>query len=200
MLFFVGNDTSSGALALALHYLAKYPDIQEKLYLEIQDAIDINNGEPDLDYHTLNNLPYLGKVIRETIRLWGINFFDRTCVKDYFIPELNYTIPKGTHVTIAGGKIMRDEANFENPLEFDPENHFTTNSPSPSNFLGFGQGPRNCIGMRLAYTIVRSGLMHTLAKYKVVRGAKTTDDWSFNAFIPGGIGHNQLFVKLEPRF
>ena len=148
----------------------------------------------------MNNLPYLGKVIRETIRLWGINFFDRTCVKDYFIPELNYTIPKGTHVTIAGGKIMRDEANFENPLEFDPENHFTTNSPSPSNFLGFGQGPRNCIGMRLAYTIVRSGLMHTLAKYKVVRGAKTTDDWSFNAFIPGGIGHNQLFVKLEPRF
>jgi len=200
MLFFVGNDTSSGALALALHYMARYPDVQEKLYLEIQDAIDNNNGESDLDYHTLNNLPYLGKVIRETIRLWGINFFDRTCVKDYFIPELNYTIPKGMHVTIAGGKIMRDAGNYENPLEFDPENHFTTNSPSPSNFLGFGQGPRNCIGMRLAYTIVRSGLIHTLAKYKIVKGPKTTEDWKFNAFIPGGIGHNQLFVKLEPRF
>ena len=36
MLFFVGNDTSSGALALTLHYLAKYPDVQEKLYQEIQ--------------------------------------------------------------------------------------------------------------------------------------------------------------------
>ena len=36
MLFTVGNDTSSGALALALHYLAKYPDVQEKLYQEIQ--------------------------------------------------------------------------------------------------------------------------------------------------------------------
>ena len=36
MLFFVGNDTSSGALALALHYMAKYPDVQEKLYQEIQ--------------------------------------------------------------------------------------------------------------------------------------------------------------------
>ena len=200
MLFFVGNDTSSGALALVLHYMARYPDIQEKLYLEIQDAIDNNNREPDLDYHTLNNLPFLGKVIRETIRLWGSNFFDRTCVKDYFIPELNYTIPKGMHVTIAGGKIMKDAENYENPLEFDPENHFNSNSPSPSNFLGFGQGPRNCIGMRLAYIIIRSGLVHTLAKYKIVRGPKTTEDWKFNPTAIGGIGHNQLFVKLEPRF
>ena len=36
MLFFVGNDTSSGALSLALHNMARYPDVQEKLYQEIQ--------------------------------------------------------------------------------------------------------------------------------------------------------------------
>ena len=36
MLFFVGNDTSSGALALALHFLAWNPEAQEKLYNEIQ--------------------------------------------------------------------------------------------------------------------------------------------------------------------
>ena len=165
-----------------------------------QDAIDENNGDVNLDYHTLNNLPYLGKVIRETIRHWGVNFFDRTCVKDYYIPELNYTVPKGMHVTIAGGKIMKDGANFANPLNFDPESNFISNSPSPSNFLGFGQGPRNCIGMRLAYSIVRCGLLHTLAKYKVIKGPKSNDDWSFNPTIPGGIGHDQLFVKLEARF
>ena len=39
MLFFVGNDTSSGALALTLHYMARYPDVQEKLYDEIQVII-----------------------------------------------------------------------------------------------------------------------------------------------------------------
>ena len=104
------------------------------------------------------------------------------------------------HVTIAGGKIMRDDANFENPLEFDPEKHFATISPSPSNFLGFGQGPRNCIGMRLAYSIVRSGILHTLANFKVVKGSKYKDTWDFDPIIPGGIGHNQLFVKLESRF
>jgi cytochrome P450 len=36
LLFFAGNDTSSSALAIILHWLAKYPDVQEKLYREIQ--------------------------------------------------------------------------------------------------------------------------------------------------------------------
>ena len=113
---------------------------------------------------------------------------------------MNYTVPKGMHVTIAGGKIMRDAANFENPLEYDPGLHFSSNVVTPSNFLGFGQGPRNCIGMRLAYSIIRTGLLHTLANFKIVRGSKCSDDWFWNPVIPGGIGHSQLFVKLEPRF
>ena len=57
--------------------------------------MDDNNGDLNLDFNSLNNLRYMEKVIKEAIRLWGINFFDRTCTKDYYIPELNYTVPKG---------------------------------------------------------------------------------------------------------
>ena len=141
----------------------------------------------------------MGKVIKETIRLWGINFFDRTCTKDYYMPEVDYTIPKGMHITFAGGKMMRDEANFENPLKFDPEQHFQTDSIYSPNFIGFGQGPRNCIGMRLAYTIMRTGILHTVANYKIVPGPKTQDDYYYSPIIPGGIGHDALFVQLEER-
>ena len=38
--FFVGNDTSSGALALILLNMALYPDVQEKLYQEVKVNID----------------------------------------------------------------------------------------------------------------------------------------------------------------
>ena len=67
-----------------------------------QDTIDENNGDLDVDYNTLNNMVYMGKVIKETIRLWGINFFDRTCTKDYYIPEINYTVPKGIFIKLRG--------------------------------------------------------------------------------------------------
>ena len=141
----------------------------------------------------------MGRFIKETIRLWGLNFYDRTCTKDYYVPELDFTIPKGMHVTLAGGKMHRDEQNFEDPLEFDPEKHFENNSLYQANFLGFGQGPRHCIGMRLAYVIIRTGLLHLLAKYKVVKGDKTKQNWYFSPIVPGGIGHNEIFVRLEPR-
>lgn len=154
----------------------------------------------ELDYNQLNNMSYMGKFIRETIRLWGVNFFDRTCTKDYYVPELNYTIPKGMHVTMAGGAMHQDAANFEDPLEFDPEKHFDSNSPFPPNFIGFGQGPRNCIGMRFAYTIVRTGLLHTLYKYKITKGPNSKDDWFFSPIVPGGISHGDIIVNLEPRF
>ena len=47
-LFFVGNDISSGALSLALHNnIARYPDVQEKLYLEIQVHIKVFVRRPE---------------------------------------------------------------------------------------------------------------------------------------------------------
>ena len=199
MLFFVGNDTSSGALAYALHNLAKYPDLQEKVYQEVQDAIDENNDNQNLDYNSLNNLEYMGKFIRETIRLWGLNFFDRTCTKDYFVPELNFTIPKGMHVTLAGGNMHKSSDNFEDPLSFDPEKHFENNSQFHPNFIGFGQGPRNCIGMRLAYIIIRTGLVHIVANYKIAKGPKFKDTFDWIPNVPGGIGHGSMHVSLEPR-
>ena len=38
--------------------------------------------------------------------------------------------------------------NFINAKEFDPENFNPENNPNKFAFQTFGQGPRNCIGMR----------------------------------------------------
>ena len=46
--------------------------------------------------------------------------------------------------------IIKDENNFYNAKEFDPENFDAANKPNKFAFQSFGQGPRNCIGMRLA--------------------------------------------------
>ena len=48
LLFLAGQDTTSSALSVTSHFLAKNQDLQEMLYQEIKDAIDENDGDPNL--------------------------------------------------------------------------------------------------------------------------------------------------------
>ena len=64
-LIFTATETTSGALAQILQLLAQHPDVQEKLRTEILQA----NGEQDIPYDQLVNLPYLDAICRETLRL-----------------------------------------------------------------------------------------------------------------------------------
>ena len=66
---FAGTDTTSNALARILHLLCLYPKVQEKLRKEIVDARGAN-GDLDLAYDDLIELPYLDAVCRETLRLY----------------------------------------------------------------------------------------------------------------------------------
>ena len=54
--------------------------------------------------------------------------------------------------------LMKDEKYFgSNPEKFDPDNFSPENKAdrSPYTFLAFGQGPRNCVGMRFALLQVK---------------------------------------------
>ena len=59
--------------------------------------------------------------------------------------------------------IMKDEKYFNNPEKFDPENFSPERKAkrSPYAFLAFGQGPRNCVGMRFALLQVNILLSYT---------------------------------------
>ena len=69
--------------------------------------------------------------------------FQRICSKDYKIPDSNFTVPKGMIVNIE----PRQELCFANPDKFDPDN-FLEDRYNKFGFLGFGQGPRHCIGTK----------------------------------------------------
>jgi cytochrome P450 family 6 len=71
---------------------------------------------------------------------------------DYQIPGSKHVIEKGTPFVIPIIAIHHDERYWKNPNVFDPKRFTPEEVAKRPNlaFMPFGEGPRNCIGMRLA--------------------------------------------------
>ena len=97
---------------------------------------------------------------------------------------------------------MKDQAFFDNPQEFNPENFSAENKKerNPYAFMAFGHGPRNCIGMRFALLQLKTVTSKIVHQYNVVPCAKTPkgilepDPLSSSGTPKGGV-----WVKVEKR-
>ena len=129
VMFFAGFDTSSTNSSLCAFFLAKNQDCQEKLYEEVREAVEANGGNQNLDYATLQKLPYLDACLTESMRCYPLVNLERTVSKPYKLPGTNLTLPKGMLVTVPGAAINNDPQYWENPEKFNPD-HFSEESVS----------------------------------------------------------------------
>lgn len=92
---------------------------------------------------------------------------NRTCVKKYKIPGTNKFIEKGVEVFIPVLGLQNDKNFYENPDDFNPErwNERNTTDIVIRPYLPFGDGPRNCIGMRLGKMQTKVGLVLMLQNF-----------------------------------
>ena len=84
-------------------------------------------------------------------------------------------IPKGMIVTVPIYAIHHDpkiwpEPEKFNPYRFTPEEKVKHDS---YDWMPFGGGPRNCLGMRLALLEVKIAVAHLVRKYKFLRSIDT---------------------------
>lgn len=194
LFFFAGFDTTSTGLSMIVHNLAKHQDVQDRLTDEINSVL----GDSDkVDFETLQQLKYMDMVISECFRHQDfLASLERRCTKAYTIPGTDFTIEEGRYVKIYQTDISRDEKNFKNPTVFDPENFAPENAPNKFGLLMFGQGPRNCIGMRYALLAIKAALVFLLRKYRLVPSAKTTDEIELSTSNPGKF---EVWLKPELR-
>ncbi|CAO2630630.1 Cytochrome P450 3A1 [Lemmus lemmus] len=160
---FAGYETTSSTLAFALHSLATHPDIQKKLQEEIDMALP--NKAP-LNNDKVMEMEYLDMVLNETLRLYpnGLRL-DRVCKKDV---EINgVLLPKGSVVVIPVYALHHDPQYWPEPTEFRPERFSKENKGSinPYVFMPFGNGPRNCIGMRFALMMMKLAITKVLQNF-----------------------------------
>ncbi|KAL1768486.1 cytochrome P450 3A31, partial [Sigmodon hispidus] len=158
-----GYDTTSSTLAFTLYLLATHPDVQKKLQEEIDTALP-NKAPPN--YDTVMELEYLDMVLNETLRLYPIvNRLERVCKQDVEIDGV--FVPKGSVVMVPVYALHQDPQYWPEPEEFHPERFSKENKGniSPYVYLPFGNGPRNCIGMRFALMNMKLAITKVLQNF-----------------------------------
>ncbi|PSN40746.1 putative cytochrome P450 6a14 [Blattella germanica] len=180
--FVAGFETTGGALTFCLHELAINPHIQVKLREEIDAMLQETNG--NIVYENVNTLPYLDKVIWETLRKYPTAGHTlRRVTKRYVIPQTNVRLDVGDLVIISMFGLHHDPKYYPDPEKFDPE-RFSKEEVAkrhPCAYLPFGTGPRACIGMRFAVLEMKVALTALLPRFNFETCPKTQHPLQFDS-------------------
>ncbi|KAL4713172.1 hypothetical protein ACJJTC_018817 [Scirpophaga incertulas] len=195
-----GFETSAATMSFLLYELAINSDIQERTYKDICQAMEKYNGE--INYDSIKEMNYLEMVVSETLRKYtvvGVLF--RKAMSSYTFPGTNVTIPKGMTVMISASGSTKNPEYFPNPQKFNPDNFLPENIQRrpPCVHLPFGEGPRNCIGMRFAKVQSMLGTATFLKNFKVEPSAKTELELKFNPKTVVIQSINGLWIKISRR-
>jgi cytochrome P450 family 4 len=115
---FAGHDTTTVAISFILLSLAKNPEVQLKVFEEVD--LLIGDSEEHLTIKTLNDLHYLEKVIKESLRLYpSAPYIARKLLEETTIG--GHTLPKDCNVYLSPYLMGRDANLFPDPLKFNPE-------------------------------------------------------------------------------
>jgi len=87
---FEGHDTTSAGMTFTLLLLAHHPEVQEKMFREIQE---ITGERDELTMDDLNRMNYMERVLKESMRLYPpVPFISRCFSEDVQISNLFLTL------------------------------------------------------------------------------------------------------------
>lgn len=96
----------------------------------------------------------------------------RMCTQTYKIPDTDVTIEEGTTLLFSAIGLQYDSQYYDRPTEFIPQRHIDSNSKSFDEMpnMIFGEGPRNCLGIRFGKIQPKLGVVLLLRKFRFQLG------------------------------
>ncbi|KAH0952172.1 hypothetical protein HN011_012208 [Eciton burchellii] len=198
--FFVdGYDTSSSVLSFVGYQLATHPKVQAKLREEVVSVLNKYNGV--ITYEALKDMTYMDQVINESMRTFPVvGFLAKTCTEEFELKGsdgLVCHVQPGTDIIIPIQGLNEDPRYWENPEAFDPERFGPDRKRIEKfAFLPFGEGPRICVGMRMAQLQMKACLSTLLRKFSLEISPKTQLPLKMTAtFLSAPVGGLWTFIR-----
>jgi len=148
LMLFAGHETTTSMLTCLMMALAQHPEVAARARAEQAQL-----PEPHaITLAQLKQMPYLDQILKEVERCYppiGGGF--RGVIKPF---EFNgYSVPAGWMALYQIGITHQDPHCFPHPDQFDPDRFSPERAEHKRNdysLVGFGGGPRSCIGMTFA--------------------------------------------------
>ncbi|KAL6430828.1 hypothetical protein ACFW04_006978 [Cataglyphis niger] len=176
--FFIdGYETSSTVLSFIGFQLASHQDVQAKLHEEVISVLNKYDGV--ITYDALKDMTYMDQVISETQRVIAtVGFLTKICTEETELKGsdgLTCHIERGMQIMIPVQGLQEDPRYWEHPEVFDPDRFSPDRKHNIERFafLPFGEGPRICVGMRMAQLQMKACLATLLKKYSLELSPKT---------------------------
>nr|QVK45585.1 cytochrome P450 [Brachionus paranguensis] len=159
-----GYETTSTALSYSSHVLATHPDEQLRLHDEISSVF--GNDLSLINSDSVQELKYLDWFVKEVLRYYpiGNSVVARRCTKKTTIKGIDIPVDTPIAVDVMSIHFDADLWGPQDPNEFYPPRHEVKRNPLA--FMAFGNGPRNCIGMKFALIELKIALVKLIMNFE----------------------------------
>ncbi|XP_073526655.1 cytochrome P450 1A1-like isoform X2 [Phyllobates terribilis] len=198
-IFGAGFDTLSSAVRWAFLYLIKYPEVQDKIYQEIDTQIGASRIPTFDDRH---NLHFTEAFIQEVFRHSSFTSFTipHRATRDTVLN--GYFIPKDTCILVNLYQVHHDPALWADPECFKPERFLDKDGKLDrqiaQNVIIFGIGVRKCLGEELARNELFLMLAIILQKLQLVK--RSSDELIFTPINGMNLKPKKYVLKTVRRY
>jgi len=159
-LLLAGYETTATAIAWALYWIHRHPQVREKLLVEL------NRLGKTPDPTALVQLPYLNAVCNESLRLFPVATLTVPREVKEPVELMGYQLEPGTRLYGCIYLTHQRPDIYPNPKLFNPE-RFLERQFSAYEFFPFGGGARRCIGEALAQFEMKLVIATLLSHYRL---------------------------------
>lgn len=164
ILLVAGHETATSLSTWLLYLLSQHLDYTWRVLTEQEQLL---NGDRDPTLHIIKRMKVLDNALSEAERMYPpIANGPRGVLEDFTFH--GYHVPAGTYVLYAIAAAHLIPSIFAEPTRFDPDRFAPPREEhrkTPYSLVGFGAGPRICIGINFAKVEIKALVSHILRRY-----------------------------------